>query len=182
MKRSFAIDTKIVVSIICGAVIFTLMHLLCQIPTPISNLTIQLAYAVGGLLSVVFGPVIGALSAFLGHFIADELQGVPGMSWIIASAVACFFTGLCGTRLKLEEGIFTIQDAILYNVFQISGNILAWIMLAPALDIAMFTELGDLVVVQGIWRAISNMLTMGILGTPLLLLYSKFRAKSIVTK
>ena len=50
-------------------------------------------------------------------------------------------------------------------------------MVAPTLDIVIYAEPANKVYLQGIVAGISNMITVGIIGTILLVLYSKTRVK-----
>ena len=127
---------------------------------------------------LIVGPIAGGLIAFIGHLLSDAVQyGSPWMSWVIASGVACFITGLCHVKLNVEEGIFTVKDAVLFNVFQIVGNVIAWVLVAPVLDIVIYAEPAEYVFTQGVAAAIPNAITVAIFGTLLLFIYSKTRAK-----
>lgn len=178
MKKMFEVSTKTIVATGLGAALFTLLFMYIKIPTGVPEVSLQTAYGVGGFFAALFGPIAGGLIAFIGHLLSDAVQyGSPWISWVIASGVACFITGLCYPKLKVEEGIFTVKDAIFYNVFQVIGNVIAWIGVAPILDIVIYAESPQLVFTQGVAAAIPNAITMGIFGTLLLLVYSKTRAK-----
>lgn len=178
MKKMFAVNTKIIVATGLGAALFTLLFMFVKIPTGIPDVSLQTAYGVGAFFAALFGPIAGGLIAFIGHLLSDAVQyGSPWMSWVVASGVACFITGLCHVKLNVEEGIFTVKDAILFNVFQIIGNAVAWILVAPVLDIVIYAEPAEYVFTQGVAAAIPNAITVGIFGTLLLLIYSKTRAK-----
>mgnify|MGYP004669043389 FL=1 len=79
-------------------------------------------------------------------------------------------------KLHVEEGSFGKQDVLLFNVFQIIGNAIAWIVVAPVLDIVVYSEPVNLVFTQGVVAAISNAVSMGVIGSLLLLLYSKTKS------
>ena len=178
MKKLFAVSTKTIVATGLGAALFTLLFMYIKVPTGVPEVSLQTAYGVGGFFAALFGPIAGGLIAFIGHLLSDAVQyGSPWMSWVIASGVACFVTGLCYPKLKVEEGIFTVKDAVLYNVFQIVGNAIAWIVVAPVLDIVIYAEPANLVFTQGVAAAIPNAITMAIFGTLLLFIYSKTRAQ-----
>ena len=70
-----------------------------------------------------------------------------------------------------------MKDAVLFNVFQIIGNVIAWILVAPVLDIVIYAEPAEYVFTQGVAAAIPNAITVAIFGTLLLFIYSKTRAK-----
>ena len=77
----------------------------------------------------------------------------------------------------MEEGIFGGKDILTYNIYQVIANVIAWIVVAPDLDILIYGEPVNLVFVQGAIAAVSNAVSAGVIGTILLLLYSKTRAK-----
>lgn len=178
MKKMFAVNTKTIVATGLGAALFTLLFMFVKVPTGIPDVSLQTAYGVGAFFAALFGPIAGGLIAFIGHLLSDAVQyGSPWMSWVVASGVACFITGLCHVKLNVEEGIFTVKDAILFNVFQIIGNAVAWILVAPVLDIVIYAEPAEYVFTQGVAAAIPNIVTVAIFGTLLLFIYSKTRAK-----
>ena len=178
MKKLFEINTKTIVATGLGAALFTLLFMYIKVPTGVPDVNLQTAYGVGAFFAALFGPIAGGLIAFIGHLISDAVQyGSPWMSWVIASGVACFVTGLCYPKMKVEEGIFTVKDAILFNVFQVIGNITAWVVVAPVLDIVIYAEPAEYVFTQGVVAVIPNIITVAIFGTLLLLAYSKTRAK-----
>lgn len=55
---------------------------------------------------------------------------------------------------------------------------MAWILVAPVLDIAIYAEPVNKVFVQGIFAFIGNIIIIGILGTLLCVGYSAIGAKS----
>jgi energy-coupling factor transport system substrate-specific component len=61
---------------------------------------------------------------------------------------------------------------------QVGAQALGWFLLAPVLDIVIYAEPTSKVFIQGLGVGISNMVTVGILGTLLLTLYAKTRTKT----
>ena len=177
MKKLFDFSTKTIVATGIGAALFTLLFMYVKIPTGIPETQIQTAYGVGGFFAATFGPIAGFLIAFIGHAISDSVQyGSAWWSWVIASGVSCCVIGLCYPKMKVDEGVFGVKDIIRYNIFQVIGNAIAWIGVAPVLDIVIYAEPTNLVFTQGVVAAISNAVSAGVIGTLLLLLYSKTRA------
>lgn len=70
-----------------------------------------------------------------------------------------------------------MKDAVRFNVIQIIANVIAWVVISPVLDIVIYSEPANLVFAQGIVAAISNAISAGVIGTVLLVLYSKTRSK-----
>ena len=140
-KKLFEIKTKTIVAIGLGAALFTLLFMFVKIPTGIPETQIQTAYGVGAMFAAMFGPIAGFLIAFIGHALSDAVQyGSPWWSWVVSSGISCFIVGLCYTKLHVEDGIFEKKDMILFNVYQIVANALAWILISPVLDIVVYGE------------------------------------------
>lgn len=178
MKKLFEFKTKTIVATGLGAALFTLLFMYVKIPTGIPETDIQTAYGVGAFFAALFGPIAGGLIAFIGHALSDSIQyGTPWWSWVVASGLTCFIIGLVYPKLHVEDGEFGMKDIILYNVYQIIANFVAWVVVAPLLDVVVYAEPVKLVVAQGVVAAISNAVSAGVIGTILLVLYSKTRSK-----
>lgn len=177
-KKLFEFKTKTIVATGLGAALFTLLFMYVKVPTGIPETEIQTAYGIGAFFAALFGPIAGGLIAFIGHALSDSIQyGSAWWSWVIASGLACFLTGLVYPRLKVDEGEFTGKDILTFNIFQVIANAIAWIIVAPVLDIVVYAEPVNLVFTQGVVAAISNAVSMGVIGTILLVIYSKTRSK-----
>ena len=177
-KKLFGFSTKTLVGTALGAALFTVLFMYVKIPTGSPETQIQSAYGIGGFFAAMFGPIAGFLIAFIGHALSDIVQyGSAWWSWVIASGVAGFIMGIAFKSLKVEEGILTGKDILVYNIWQLLGNAFAWIVVAPVLDIVIYSEPVELVFTQGLVAAISNAVSAGVIGTILLVLYSKTRAK-----
>ena len=176
MKKMFEFKTKTIVATAIGAALFTLLMLYVKVPTGVPETDIQTCYGVGSFFAAMFGPVAGFLIGFIGHAITDATYGAPWWSWVISSGIALFITGLSYSRLRVDEGRFTLKDCITFNIFQILGNALAWIVVAPVLDIVIYSEPANLVFTQGAVAALCDAISMGVIGSVLLFLYSKTRS------
>lgn len=178
MKGLFKVTTKTIVATGLGAAIFWLLFMFVKIPSPIPETQIQTAYGVAAFFATLFGPIAGALIAFIGHALSDFLQyGSPWWSWIIASGVSGFIFGLAFKRTRVEEGEFKGKDILTFNIIQVIGNAIAWLVVAPVLDILIYQEPVNLVFVQGAFAAASNAVTVAIIGTLLLIAYAATRTK-----
>ncbi len=172
-KKLFGFSTRTLVGTALGAALFTILFMFVKVPTGIPETEIQTAYGVGAFFAGLFGPIAGALIAFIGHALSDTIQyGSPWWSWIIASAVS----GMVYPKLKVEEGVFNWKDCLWFNICQIIANVIAWIIVAPVLDIVMYGEPVNLVFTQGAVAALSNAVSAGVIGSLLLFAYSKIRA------
>lgn len=169
---------KTVVATGIGAALFVVIGILVRIPTPVPNTYIQLQYAVQALLSVIFGPIVGLLVGLIGHTLQDALTYAPWWSWIIASGLFGLIVGSAKNRLRIQEGIFETKDAIRFNVVQVLANVIVWGLVAPVLDILIYSEPVNKVFVQGLVAGIANSVTVAIAGTILLAVYAKSQTKS----
>ncbi len=177
MKKLFEFKTRTIVATGIGAALFTLLFMYVKVPTGIPETDVQTAYGIGSFFAAMFGPIAGFLIAFIGHALSDAVQyGSPWWGWVIASGVSCFIVGLVYPRLKVDEGVFGWKDVLLFNVFQIIANIISWIVIAPLLDIIIYSEPANLVFTQGAVAALSNAVSMGVIGTLLLFFYFKTRS------
>ena len=177
-KKLFDFKTKTIVATGIGAALFTVLFMYVKVPTGIPETSIQTAYGVGAFFSALFGPIAGGLIAFIGHALSDSIQyGSAWWSWVIASGVAGFLMGMVYPKLKVEEGEFSGKAILVFNVGQVIANAIAWLIVAPVLDIVIYAEPVNLVFVQGLTATITNSVSAGVIGTILLLVYSKTRAK-----
>lgn len=172
------LSIKTIVAIGIGSAVFMILGRFASIPTGIPNTEIQTAYAFLALMAVIYGPIAGVSIGFIGHTLKDlTAYGSPWFSWIIASAVVGLVIGIVWKKLNINEGNFNRSKIIIFNLTQIAANIAAWLFVAPTLDIVIYAEPSNKVYIQGAVAGISNMITIGVLGTILLYLYSKTRVK-----
>ncbi len=178
MKEYFKVSTRTIVATGLGAAIFTLLFMYVKVPSPVPETSFQTAYGLSAFFAALFGPIAGALIAFIGHALSDAVQyGSPWWSWVIASGVSGFIFGFAYNRTKVEEGEFKTKDIITFNGIQAVGNIVAWIVVAPVLDILIYQEPANLVFTQGATAAIMNTVSAGVIGTLLLIAYAATRTK-----
>lgn len=174
----FKFSTKQLVATGLGAALFMLLFMFVKIPSPIPETSFQTAYGLGAMFAVVFGPIAGGLIAFIGHALSDFIQyGSPWWSWVIASGVAGFVFGLAFMRTKVEDGEFGKRDIIVFNIYQVIGNVIAWVVVAPILDILIYSEPVSLVFTQGLVAALMNIISAGVFGTILLIAYARTRTR-----
>lgn len=176
MKSNNSVKTVVAVGI--GAALFFVLGRFVAIPSPLPNTSVSLQYAILGLLAALYGPVAGMLIGFIGHTLIDlSYGGNPWWSWIIASAVVGFVVGLFSRKLAVEEGEFGKSKVILFAVANIISNVVAWALIAPSLDIAIYAEPANKVFAQGVFAAVANSLTSVIVGSLLVIAFSKTVAK-----
>ncbi|MDF2594748.1 MAG: hypothetical protein K0R69_1089 [Clostridia bacterium] len=173
-----ALSVKTIVAVGIGTAVFYILGRFAAVPTGVPNTEVQTAYAFLALMAILYGPVAGAAIGFIGHTLKDLIAyGSPWFSWIIASAVMGLIIGLGWKKLRVNEGEFGKKGIIVFNIYQVIANIVAWGIVAPTLDILIYAEPANKVYLQGLVAGISNVITVGVLGTILLVAYSKTRTK-----
>ncbi|MDU4883117.1 MAG: ECF-type riboflavin transporter substrate-binding protein [Clostridium celatum] len=172
------LSIKTIVAIGIGAAVFMILGRFGSIPTGIPNTNIETCYAFLALMAILYGQFAGVAIGFIGHALKDLVfYGSPWFSWVIASAVVGLIIGLACEKLNVNEGEFDKKEMIIFNIYQIIANAIAWLLVAPILDIAIYAEPANKVYAQGAVAAVSNAITVGVLGTILLYTYSKTRVK-----
>ena len=130
------------------------------------------------IMAVIYGPVAGLSIGLVGHLLKDLiLYGSPWISWIIASGIVGLVIGLSKKRLNLEDGEFGRNKIIVFNIYQIIANAVAWLLVAPALDVLIYAEPAKKVFTQGAVSFGFNIVMVGILGSILIATYVKTRVK-----
>lgn len=176
MNKNSGIKTIVAIGI--GSAVFMILGRFGVIPTGIPNTNIETAYAFLALMAIIYGPVAGLSIGFIGHTIKDLTAfGAPWFSWIIASAMVGLIIGFSSRIIKINDGEFTKKDAIIFNIYQLAANAIAWILVAPGLDVLIYSEPANKVFTQGLVAFASNSITVGVLGTLLLFAYAKTRTK-----
>ena len=175
MKNS---NIKTVVAVGIGAALFFVLGRFVAIPSPVPNTNISLQYAVLALLAAMYGPVVGGLIGFIGHTLIDlSWGGIPWWSWVIASAFTGVVVGLFAKKLNIQDGDFNKAKAAIFAVANVVAHAIAWIVVAPVLDILIYSEPVKKVFAQGAFAAVSNIITAVVVGGLLILAYTKTIAK-----
>ena len=167
MKNS---NSKTFVAVGIGAALFFVLGRFVAIPSPVPNTNISLQYAVLGLLAAMYGPVAGAL-------IDLSWGGIPWWSWVIASAFTGVVVGLFAKKLNVQEGDFNKRKVATFAIANVVAHAIAWIVVAPVLDILIYAEPAKKVFAQGAFAAVSNIITAVVVGGLLILAYTKTIAK-----
>ena len=114
-----------------------------QIPLGIiPNTSMQPRAAVLAFLAAVFGPVVGGIIGLLGHALGDALfYGGVWWSWVFPDAIFGILVGLFAKRFEIKAGGFNKKKVVLFNVVQVVANAIAWIVVAPVLDILIYLNM-----------------------------------------
>ncbi len=177
MKKSFG--AKEVVAAGIGTALFIALTQV-QIPLGlIPNTSLQPRAALLAFFAAIFGPVVGGIIGLLGHALGDALfYGSVWWSWVFPDALFGIIVGLFSSKYLIKDGGFEKKQAILFNIVQVVSNALAWIVLAPVLDILIYAEPANKVFTQGIFAFVGNIIIVAILGTLVNFGYTKIGAKS----
>lgn len=169
---------KSIVAIGIGSAVFMILSRFASIPTGLPNTEIKTAYGFLALMAIIYGPIVGVSIGFIGHTLSDlTAYGSMWFSWIIASAVVGLIVGLSAKKINIEEGDFNVKKVIVFNLAQVIANIIAWFVIAPSLDILIYAEPANKVYAQGAVAGVSNIISVGVIGTLLLTIYAKTRVK-----
>jgi len=172
------ISIKTVVAIGIGAALMFVLMRFVAIPTGIPNTNLNLGIGVLSIFAAIFGPLAGLLIGFIGHTLTDLMGGSVWWSWVIADALYGLMIGAFWKFFKIEDGEFGIKESVIFNCVQFGANLLAWVAIAPTLDILIYQEPTDKVYIQGLIAGGSNAVVVLILGTLLVVGYSKTRTKA----
>lgn len=176
-NNKFSIRTIVAIGI--GSAVFMILGRFGSIPSGIPNTNLETAYAYLALMAILYGPKAGFLIGLIGHGLKDLVfYGMPWFSWVISSAIVGLVIGLVHKKVRANDGDFGIKEIIIFNLTQIIANIIAWFVVAPTLDIVIYAEPANKVYLQGAIGGILNMIMTGVLGTMILMAYSKTKIKS----
>ena len=172
-------SVKSIVAIGIGAALFFVLGRFVAIPSPVPNVNICAQYGLLAFMSVVYGPVAGALIGLIGHALIDFSYGWGiWWSWVIASGVYGLLVGYAAKLLKLSEAEMGKKGLVKFNIGQVAAHIICWGLVAPVLDIVMYNEPLDKLFAQGLVSAIANSVTTAIVGSLLCVAYAATKTKA----
>jgi len=120
---------KTVVVIAIGAALYGIGGLpMFGIPV-FANTTLKPAMAVLALFSVLFGPIVGFLVGFIGHWVTDLFAGWGvWITWVLGSGIVGLIIGLFPilTKRRLEQGQLPAKDIVLFCMLALVGNIIGY--------------------------------------------------------
>jgi len=177
-------NTMSIVGIAIGAALFGVLMRFASIPVATNTYltTAMLAtVVVGGL----FGPIPAMIAAGIGNVIADLLFGGGfWFDWSIGNAILGFFIGalpLYGANIK--DGIFNTKHMIIYVVFVVIGNLVAFELITPILTYYFYSSELTITFAQTIASSIANVIVLTVAGIPILkALASRYARGTNLTK
>ena len=174
--KKFSVRTIVAIGI--GAALFFVLGRFVAIPSPVPNTNISTQYGLLAFMSVVYGPVAGALVGLIGHALIDFSYGWGiWWSWVFASAVFGLLVGIGTKDIKLE-GKVENKTLVQFNIVQFISHIICWGAVAPVLDILIYSEPIDKLFAQGVFAGVSNAVTTAIVGTLLCVAYGATKTKA----
>jgi energy-coupling factor transport system substrate-specific component len=176
----FSINRRMLAATAIGAVLFTLLSRYVYLPTPIEGTLFFPSYALLGLFATLFGPISGALISLTGMIVVGVWLNNIYISYTIASVICGFIYGFARKHVRADQGEFGYSAIIAYNVTQIAGNLAAWAVIAPVLELILSPDRPvSEVFLQGITASLVDILSAEFIGTPLLFAYSIIRKKQL---
>ncbi|PTO84167.1 ECF transporter S component [Vibrio splendidus] len=122
-------SAKTVVVIAIGAALYGIGGLpMFGVPV-FANTTLKPAMAVLALFSVLFGPIVGFLVGFIGHWVTDLFAGWGvWLTWILGSGIVGMVIGLFPmmTKNRLQQGELPMKDFVLFVILALAGNVVGY--------------------------------------------------------
>ena len=175
--QKFSVRTIVAIGI--GAALFFVLGRFVSIPSPIPNTNIATQYGLLAFMSIVYGPIAGALIGLIGHALIDFSFGWGiWWSWVISSAVFGILVGVSAKLFKMNEAEMGKKGLIKFNVIQTVCHIFCWCVLASVLDIVMYSEPVEKLFAQGLFSGIANAITTAIIGSLLCIAYAATKTKA----
>ena len=171
-------SVKKVVATGIGAALFFVLARFVAVPSGIPNTNITFQYAIQAVFAVLYGPVVGCLSGFIGHVLCDMSWGGVWWSWAFATGVYGLVVGFFADKINVKDGYVAKKEFFTFVVANLVANLLAWLLIAPIGDIVIYKEDAKLVFTQGLIAGAGDFLFAVVLGGLLLYGYSKTVAKT----
>ena len=175
--KKFSVKTIVAIGI--GAALFFVLGKFVAIPSPVPNTSVTTQYGLLAFMSVVFGPIAGALIGFIGHMLIDFAAGWGiWWSWVIASGVFGLLMGVAAKVLKIQDGEIGKKGIVKFIVAQFVCHLICWMAVAPVLDVYMMGEPWDKLIAQGLMAGLGNAVTTAIVGSLLCVAYAATKTKA----
>lgn len=171
-------NTKNLVKRMAGAVVGTLLFAVVtqiEISSPVANTYLQPRMGILAVVSAVGGPLIGAICGFVGHLLGDYWfqQREVWLSWALAEAIVGVGIGFFRQKFDVLGKGFHTRQGLLFEAVQVGANALAWLAVAPLLDMVFYGQRAEKVFLQGGEAFLLNAVITGVLGLLLLAAFSQ---------
>ena len=171
-------NTKTIVGIAIGAALFGVLMNFGSIRVT-TNTSLTTSYIVLPIVGALFGPLPAFLTGLIGNTIADLIGGWGlWFDWSFGNAVAGFFMGLLPLYgAKIEDGVFTVKHAIIYEVVTVVGVGIGFGLVTPVLTYLFYSSELTVTWIQA-WAAIVSDASVAIIvGVPVLFALAKRNAR-----
>ncbi len=160
------LSTKTVVLIALGSALYGIGGLpMFSIPV-FANTSLKPAMVILALFAALYGPVVGFLVGFIGHWVTDLFAGYGvWFSWVLGSGIVGGMIGLYPilTRQRLELGLFGMRDFFLFVCLAFAGNGIGY-GCSALLDYVLYAEPVSKVAAQLVIIALGNTLLIAVVG------------------
>ncbi|CAK4075105.1 ECF-type riboflavin transporter substrate-binding protein [Vibrio sp. MarTm2] len=174
------LSAKTVVVIAIGAALYGIGGLpMFGIPV-FANTTLKPAMAVLALFSVLFGPIVGFLVGFIGHWVTDLFAGWGvWITWVLGSGIVGLILGFYPalTKHRLQNGHFNHKDFALFVLLALVGNVIGY-GCSAFLDTILYAEPFTKVFTQLTIIAAGNTVLIAVVGYFILKSVAKRNAQS----
>lgn len=169
------LSPKTVVIIAIGAALYGIGGLpIFGIPI-FAETTLKPAMAILAIFAGLYGPVVGFLVGFLGHWITDLFAGWGvWMTWVLGSGIVGIVIGLFPmiTKDRIEEGIFATREIVVFIVLAFIGNFVGY-SVSAFLDYVLYAEPASKVIAQQLIISSTNTVLIAIIGSIIMALIAK---------
>ena len=169
------LSVKSVVIIAIGAALYGIGGLpIFGVPI-FAETTLKPAMAILAIFAVLYGPVVGFLVGFIGHWITDLFAGWGvWMTWVLGSGIVGLVMGFFPrlTKNRIDEGIFATKEIVYFVLLAFVGNFVGY-SISAFLDFVLYAEPASKVIAQQLIISSTNTVLIGIIGSIVLLLIAK---------
>ena len=137
---------------------------------PFSARWYGIAYALGFLMAAVVIYFVGKRWKMRFDF--------ENICVVIICAMVGVIIGLVSKKIDLSSGRFGKKELLTFVLTTLVAMAISWIVVAPVLDIVIYAEPAKKVFAQGLVAGASNFVTTAVIGSLLMLAYTKTIAKS----
>lgn len=157
-----------------GTVFFVLFSMI-KTPLAFEEELLHIGIFVLAYFAMIYGPVVGGVIGIMGYSVARYL--VAGtFHWSMAWSFAIFaiMIGSFQKKYKTAEGEFGAKQLLLFQIVQITANLITWVLIASLLDILLYGQEAVYLVRLGFYAFIYNAVLTGVCTPILGWIYSSF--------
>ncbi len=176
--KNFSAKTVVIIAI--GAALYGIGGLpMFGIPI-FAETTLKPAMAILAIFAALYGPIVGFIVGFLGHWITDLFAGWGvWMTWVLGSGIVGIVIGLFSkfSKGRIEEGEFPTKDVVIFIVLAFIGNFVGY-SISAFLDYVLYAEPASKVIAQQLIISSTNTVLIAIIGTIILKIFANRKQQS----